>query len=113
MTRSLKGQMIQELLLWIVVAWSASLVEGYAFAASSQTSRWGERLQSAAIQVWDGHDRLIAGTPGAPISPLRPDFIAGLGSVSIAGEAWRVYSAADRTGRYHIQVGSPRATIDA
>jgi signal transduction histidine kinase len=66
-----------------------------------------------AFQMWRDRSRLLASTPGAPAAPLRPDFGEGFATVVIGGEDWRVYSVSDRTGKFHVQVGNPRAMINA
>lgn len=83
----------------------------------------GPRLQPPAgvtasraeltFQVWRDRSHLLARTPGSPGTPLRADFADGFASVTIRQNEWRVYSVSDVTGRYHIQVGHPRATINA
>ena len=64
------------------------------------------------FQVWAGRDRLVVGTPGAPTTPLRPDFVDGATDSSISGSIWRVFSISDRSGRIYVQVGTPRSVVD-
>jgi signal transduction histidine kinase len=69
-----------------------------------------ERL---TLQLWAGRDRLVASTPGAPRTPLRPDFVDGVTNSFISGDTWRVYSVSDRSGNIYVQVGIPRSVVDA
>jgi len=65
------------------------------------------------FQMWSSQSRLLASTPDAPGAPLRSDFGEGFATVVIGGQDWRVYSVSDRTGKFHVQVGNPRAMINA
>lgn len=144
MTRSLKGRMLSASVVWIVVAWSASLLAVYAHTTYSQTSIWDDRLQSIAVkllslapatassgatlelrsdvvalnneltfQLWSGTGQLLASTSEARRQPLRADFVDGFANVEVDGQVWRVYSVSDREGKVHVQVGNPRAMINA
>lgn len=73
----------------------------------------GIELEPLAFQVWVDRNRLIAGTPGAPGTPLQPAFTDGSASTLVDGNAWRVYSATDSTGRVTVQVGNLQAVVDA
>jgi signal transduction histidine kinase len=64
------------------------------------------------FQVWAGKDRLAVGTPDAPETPLRPDFVEGFTDSTISGKTWRVFSISDRSGGIYVQVGKPRSVID-
>jgi signal transduction histidine kinase len=55
----------------------------------------------------------VARTPGAPASPLKPDFVTGFNSISIDGIRWRAYSISDTTGRVYVQVGNLHSVIDS
>ena len=68
--------------------------------------------EKLTFQVWAGKDRLVVSTPGAPLTPLRQDFVNGVTDSSIAGKTWRVFSISDRSGRVYVQVGQPRSVID-
>lgn len=144
MMRSLKGRMLSASVVWIAVAWSASLIAVYAYTTYSQTSIWDERLQSIAVkllslvpatassgstlelrsdvvalnneltfQLWSGAGRLLASTSETRRQPLRADFVDGFANVEVDGQVWRVYSVSDRDGNVHVQVGNPRAMINA
>jgi signal transduction histidine kinase len=69
----------------------------------------GEHL---TFQVWEGKHRLVASTPDAPETPLRPDFVEGFTDSNISGTIRRVFSISDRNGRIHVQVGKLRSVID-
>lgn len=84
-------------------------------------------VENLAFQVWvddnprDANDetppnpdamRNIVRTPGAPTSPLKPDFANGFNSVEIDGIRWRAYSISDTTGRVYVQVGNLHSVID-
>lgn len=64
------------------------------------------------FQVWAGKDRLVASTPDAPKTPLRPDFVEGFTDSAISGTIRRVFSISDRSGRIYVQVGRLRSVID-
>jgi signal transduction histidine kinase len=126
---------------WIVVAWCAALLAVYLYTTYSQTSIWDDRLQSVAVklaelgprtfsagsvetsaiarnneltfQIWTDAGERLASTPRAPNTPLLATFTDGFANVSIDGQQWRVYSVSDRQGKIHVQVGHPRATINA
>jgi signal transduction histidine kinase len=65
------------------------------------------------FQIWVDRSRLIAGTPGGPRAPLRPDFADGPLSTYVEGKKWRVYSASDSTGRVTVQIGNLQSIVDA
>lgn len=73
----------------------------------------GVELEPLAFQIWVDRNRLIAGTPGAPNSPLQPRFTDGAASTVVEGNQWRVYSASDSTGRVTVQVGNQQSVVDA
>lgn len=73
----------------------------------------GIELEPLAFQVWVDRNRLIAGTPGAPDSPLQPVFTDGSASTLVKGNKWRIYSATDSTGRVTVQVGNLQSVVDA
>jgi signal transduction histidine kinase len=64
-----------------------------------------------AFQIWSGNELRVR-TPGAPASPLRPDFRDGFASVVVEDQRWRVYSASDKAGRIFVQVGNLHSVID-
>ncbi|HSI60727.1 MAG TPA: ATP-binding protein [Ideonella sp.] len=67
-----------------------------------------------AFQVWAQNREVLAvHTPGAPATPLRPDFGEGFSSTVVGGQAWRVYSISDSTGSVYVQVGNLRSVVDA
>lgn len=66
-----------------------------------------------AFQVWVDRSRLLASTPGAPRTALRPDFVDGPLSTHVESRKWRVYSASDSTGRVTVQVGNLQSVVDA
>lgn len=66
-----------------------------------------------AFQVWGDRTRLIAQTPGAPDSALKPDFMDGFASLTVGRQRWRVYSVADAAGRKFVQVGRLHSQLDA
>jgi signal transduction histidine kinase len=66
-----------------------------------------------AFQVWADRSRLIAQTPGAPASALKPDFVNGFASLIVDGRRWRVYSVSDAARRKHVQVGRLHSELDA
>jgi signal transduction histidine kinase len=65
------------------------------------------------FQIWIDHSRMVASTPGAPESPLQPDFTDGAASTLVQDQKWRVYSASDSTGRVTVQVGNLQSVVDA
>ena len=81
----------------------------------------GLRLQAApgteheplVFQIWVDRSRMVASTPGAPESPLQPDFADGATSTLVLHQKWRVYSATDSTGRVTVQVGNLQSVVDA
>lgn len=66
-----------------------------------------------AFQVWGDRTRLIAETPGAPISALKPDFVDGFASLTVGENRWRVYSISDSAHRKFVQVGRLHSELDA
>ncbi|MCR6477358.1 ATP-binding protein [Variovorax sp. ZS18.2.2] len=66
-----------------------------------------------AFQVWVDRTRLSVRTPGAPATPLRPDFAEGIATTVIDGERWRVYSVSDSMGRIYVQVGNLQRVVDS
>ncbi|AVQ81892.1 MULTISPECIES: sensor histidine kinase [unclassified Variovorax] len=72
-----------------------------------------ERSEKLAFQVWINRRQLAVPSPGAPATPLRPDFEDGPATTEIAGQRWRVYSVSDADGRVHVQVGNPHSVVDA
>ncbi len=87
--------------------------EGRAGAGAPLLQSAGEAHNNElTFQVWGPGNRLLASTPDAPRAPLRPDFKPGFTSVEIDGQSWRVYSATDRDGRFHVQVGNDRRMIN-
>lgn len=69
-------------------------------------------VEHLTFQVWAGRKRLVVSTPGAPRTPLRPDFVDGATDSIVSGSTWRVFSVSDRSGKIHVQVGSPRSAVD-
>lgn len=65
------------------------------------------------FQIWVDRSRMVASTPGAPESPLQPDFADGAASTLVQDQKWRVYSASDSTGRVAVQVGNLQSVVDA
>ena len=51
MRRSIKGRMIQALVLWMLVAWALPIGIVYVCATDSQTSVWDDKLQSIGTKV--------------------------------------------------------------
>jgi signal transduction histidine kinase len=66
-----------------------------------------------AFQVWADRTRLIAQTPGAPASAMKPDFVDGFASLIVGERRWRVYSISDGSGRKFVQVGRLHSELDA
>lgn len=66
-----------------------------------------------AFQVWADRSVLVAQTPGAPASALKPDFADGFASLVVGGQRWRVYSVSDSAGRKFVQVGRLHSELDA
>lgn len=73
----------------------------------------GAEHEPLAFQIWVDRVRLVASTPGAPQTPLRPDFADGPSSTHVEGNHWRVHSASDSTGRVTVQVGNLQSAVDA
>ena len=71
------------------------------------------KKEQLVFQVWVDRARLAVRTPGAPATPLRPDFAEGLATTVIEGERWRVYSVSDSTGRFYVQVGNLQSLVDS
>lgn len=69
--------------------------------------------EQLVFQVWIDRKRLSVRTPGAPASPLRPDFEDGIATTVIEGRRWRVYSVSDSEGRICVQVGNLHSVVDA
>jgi signal transduction histidine kinase len=65
------------------------------------------------FQAWIDRSRLIAHTPGAPASALKPDFSDGFSSLMVEGQRWRVYSVSDSSQHHHVQVGRLHSELDA
>ncbi len=57
-----------------------------------------------SFQIWAG-GRNVVHSPAAPATAMKPDFIDGFATRTIAGETWRVYSIADRERGIIVQVG--------
>jgi len=73
---------------------------------------YADGKNEASVQIWVNGQNFVR-TPGAPATPLKPDFVRGFADQSIDGQAWRVYDVSDRTGKVHVQVGnSPRQRAD-
>ncbi|MGJ7543093.1 sensor histidine kinase [Variovorax sp. LT1R16] len=70
------------------------------------------KSEQLVFQIWVDRSRLSVGTPGAPATPLRPDFAEGIATTVIDGERWRVYSVSDSTGRIYVQVGNLQRVVD-
>ncbi len=66
-----------------------------------------------ALQVWHGHTLLVASTPGAPATALKPDFVNGFASPVINGQRWRVYSISNGSGQIFVQVGRLYSELNA
>jgi signal transduction histidine kinase len=66
-----------------------------------------------AFQIWEGRSRLIAQTPGAPATALKPDFTDGFSSVLVGENRWRVFSISDRSNLKFVQVGRLHSELDA
>jgi signal transduction histidine kinase len=65
-----------------------------------------------AFQVWVDQTRMVAHTPGAPLTALKPDFVDGFASLMVGGDRWRVYSVSDVTHRKFVQVGRLQSELD-
>lgn len=65
------------------------------------------------FQVWDQRQRMVARTPGAPATALKPDFNNGFASLEVDGRRWRVYSVSDSTGQRQVQVARLHSELDA
>lgn len=64
------------------------------------------------FQIWSAQSRLLLRSPGAPNTPLKPDFVTGGAMRTLDdGEAWRVYSIGDVDGRVHVQVAKSRSRL--
>jgi len=63
------------------------------------------------FQVWMDRSRMVASTPGSPVTALRPDFAEGPATSVIDGVSWRVYSVSDSTGRIYVQVGNMHSLV--
>jgi signal transduction histidine kinase len=66
-----------------------------------------------AFQVWAERSQIIAQTPGAPGTPLKPDFRNGFASLMVGEQRWRVYSISDSAKRKFVQVGRLHSELDA
>ncbi|RMX06754.1 HAMP domain-containing protein [Pseudothauera nasutitermitis] len=73
----------------------------------------GTKHEPLVFQIWIDRSRMVASTPGAPASPLQPDFSDGAASTEVENQKWRVYSATDSTGRVTVQVGNLQSIVDA
>jgi len=71
-------------------------------------------INRIAFQVWNLHTHtLVMRSPGAPDTPMRPDFSPGFKEGDVAGEKWRVYTLVDSTGSVQVQVAkSPRDLVE-
>jgi signal transduction histidine kinase len=58
-----------------------------------------------SVQIWVNGQNVVR-TPGAPASPLKPDFVNGFADQTIDGSVWRVYDVSDRSGNVHVQTGN-------
>jgi len=80
----------------------------------NQGSRAQEtRDEHLTFQVWSRREELAVRAPGAPETPLQPTFSEGFSTQMVAGQAWRVYSISDSTGRITVQVANLQGAIDA
>lgn len=59
------------------------------------------------FQIWDANGNLRYKSMGAPEQPFVAPGISGFGNATIAGTAWRTYSAWNARHRLQIQVGEP------
>jgi signal transduction histidine kinase len=73
----------------------------------------GTNHEPLVFQIWVDRSRMVASTPGAPESPLQPDFADGAASTLVEGQKWRAYSASDSTRRVTVQVGNLQSVVDA
>ncbi|MDQ2139879.1 ATP-binding protein [Alcaligenaceae bacterium B3P038] len=73
----------------------------------------GAEQEPLVFQIWVDRSRMVASTPGAPDSPLQPDFVDGAAATLVEGQRWRVYSVSDSTGRVTVQVGNLQRVVDA
>jgi hypothetical protein len=98
--------MLSALVLWIVFAWSASLLAVYAFSTYAQTSIWDERLESIAIkllQMTPGGSAAQLVEPGSMLQ-LRGDVAAP--HSDLAFQVWR-----DRNRLLASTPGAPAAPL--
>lgn len=75
----------------------------------SETAQAGAQKIDSQYQVWILGARFskVVASADAPQSPLRPDFLPGYATTSLAGEKWRVYAITDASGSVQVQVGQP------
>jgi two-component system, OmpR family, sensor histidine kinase QseC len=67
----------------------------------------------ASYQVWLKQKTNALHSPGAPGTPLKPDFRDGFADVTMNGVAWRVYAITDSTGTVQVQLGKRYAVLNA
>jgi signal transduction histidine kinase len=78
------------------------------FSLPQNESYHGDKI---SFQAWLNGKRLAFTSPGAPDTPLKPDFVDGFAETSIDGEDWRVYAVSDATGTLQVQVGKPKTIL--
>lgn len=63
-------------------------------------------------QVWNkAHRELVMRRLGAPMQPLKPDFMDGFATVQVDGAQWRVYANSDARDEVQVQVGRPMSDL--
>ena len=63
------------------------------------------KTMDLSLQVWVNGKNILR-TPGAPATPLKPDFVRGFADQVINGDVWRVYDVSDPSGNVHVQAGN-------
>ena len=67
--------------------------------------------KKVAFQVWEGGDRLLTHSAGAPEARLS-ERVEGFSDVVLEGKAWRVFSTWDAKHRYLVQVADAAHSRD-
>ncbi|MEO8154599.1 MAG: ATP-binding protein [Rhizobacter sp.] len=83
-----------------------------AFSLPAQMRQLPEQM---SYQVWLNNGRTVLRSPKSPTTPwvpLRFDTAPAIEQVTVAGDAWRVYTLSDASGQMQVQVGKLQAQVD-
>ncbi|MCW7538704.1 ATP-binding protein [Aquabacterium sp. A7-Y] len=73
----------------------------------------GYQGDKVSFQAWRNKQSVALQSPGAPDTPIKPDFVDGFAEITVKGQTWRVYAISDVTGTLQVQVGKPKVLLIA